>query len=434
MSLAVRKGEYAPEQYAEYLEKHYRRNLVANVLDVGFFQFSMSVVSVNVVLPAFLKTLGASNLLFSFLIAGYNICWFLPQLFMSFYVEGLYRKKPYVLTLGVFQRIPWLVLGVLTLAMQPGRPEPVIVMFFMLFITAFLAGGFNSTAWADMIAKAVPQRIRGRFMGIINLVGSGLAVAGGLIVKYVMENDRFPYPRNYSILFFICFAISVVSFAAFALNREPLVPLARRETSLGAYFRSLPGILRRDRNFTLFVFSRALGYANVMGVAFYMVYAMKRFGLDDSVSGDFVLASTLATVAASAALGHFADKIGHKANLVVSQFFYMAAAAAAMAAKEAWVMYLVFVFISIGLSAFMISMNNIIFEFAPEGKRPTYLGLSGTISAPFILLFSFLGARLADRSYTSAIGLSIIILAVSTAMLLFFVKEPRKGRGEVISS
>jgi MFS family permease len=433
VSSSVRKGEYAPEQYAEYLEKHYRRNLVANVLDVGFFQFSMSVVSVNVVLPAFLKTLGASNLLFSFLIAGYNICWFLPQLFMSFYVEGLYRKKPYVLVLGVFQRVPWLALGVLTLVMLPGSPEPVIIMFFLLFITAFLAGGFNSTAWAEMIAKAIPQRIRGLFMGIINLVGSGLAVAGGFMVKYVMENERFPYPQNYAILFFICFAILVVSFAAFALNREPLVPLARRETSLKAYFKSLPGILRRDRNFTLFVFSRALGYANVMGVAFYMVYAMKRFSLDDSVSGNFVLASTLATVAASAALGRFADKMGHKANLVVSQSFYMAAAAAALLAKEAWMMYFVFVFISIGLSSFMISMNNIIFEFAPESKRPTYLGLSGTISAPFILLFSFLGAKLADMSYKAPIGASIVLIALSTAILVFFVKEPRKVRRDVIS-
>ena len=433
MSFSVRKGEFAPDQYAEYLEKHYRRNLVVNVLDVGFFQFSLSVVSVNVVLPAFLKTLGASNMLFIFLIAAYNICWFLPQLFMSFYVEGLYRKKPYVLVLGVFQRVPWLVLGLMTLVMLPGSPEAVIIMFFLLFITAFLAGGFNSTAWAEMIAKAVPQRIRGLFMGIVNLVGSGLAVAGGVIVKYVMEGDRFPYPQNYAVLFFLCFAILVVSFAAFALNREPLVPLARRETSLKAYFKSLPGILRQDRNFTLFVFSRALGYANIMGVAFYMVYAMKRFSLDDSVAGDFVLASTLAIVATSAALGRFADKMGHKANLVVSQLFYIGAAVAALLAEEAWMIYSVFVFISIGLSAFMISMNNIIFEFAPEGKRPTYLGLSGTISAPFILFFLFLGGKLADRSYTAPICVSIVFMAVSTAILVFLVKEPRKVRRDVIS-
>lgn len=45
MSLSFRKNEIPPEKYDEYLRSGYRRNFVVNTLDMSFFQFGWSAIS-----------------------------------------------------------------------------------------------------------------------------------------------------------------------------------------------------------------------------------------------------------------------------------------------------------------------------------------------------------------------------------------------------
>jgi len=426
----VRKREYHPKEYAEYLDKHYRHNIVVNILDIGFFQFSMSLVSAGIILPAFALRLDASNMVIGFLPALMRIGWLLPQLFVSYFIEGLLRKKPMVLFMGIFQRLPWFLLGLFTLQFAIGSPRTLLILFIIFLSITTFAGGINATAWGDMIAKAIPRRLRGRFMGYVNLIGNALAVFGGLTVKFIMESGRFAYPANYALLFFGAFFLLAVSFYFFYLNREPILLPSPREKSFAEYFRNIPLILKKDHNFFLFICARILGLSNVMGLAFFMTYSMKRFGLNDAVTGNFVLISTIATMAASPILGLVADRKGHKNNLIISRLLYIIAVLIAMTARQWQMMYLVFVFIAMNISANMISMNNIVFEFAPEGRRPTYMGLAATLSAPFILLFSFLGGKLAG---SSVFGLylpflvSMLFNIVSMIILAVWVKEPKKG-------
>jgi len=419
------------EVFQKFVKKNARHNFLVNLLDISFFQFGINVVSLTIVLPAFALQLGASNLAIGFIPAIMQLGWFLPQLFSSFFVEGIYRKKTFLLIVSLFQRLPWLGIGVSTLLLADSHPTAALGMFFLLYCIAAGSGGVAGPAWGEIIAKAIPGHIRGQFFGYANLAGNALAVLSGLIVKFVMEGDRFSYPINYSLLFFCGGGILFISYFFFSLNREPLVPAVKQEKHLLNYFRNVPEILKNNSNFAWLIISRILGHSNLLSLGFLMPFAMKRFDLTDSITGNFVLVSTLATMVISPVLGKVADQLGHKFVLIFSRFSFIGCIIFAVFAQNSWMMMVSFGLLAISMSAFMISMMNIVIEFSPENKRPTYLGLAGTLPAPFMLLFAFMGGVLADLTswgYLLPFWISLILNVISAFILIVFVRDPRTSK------
>ncbi len=423
----LKKNEYHPDQYAEYLANHHRHNAAVNILDWGFYMFGMSLVSAAVVLPAFLKRLGASDIVIGLLPAVLLIGISLPQVFMSFHVEGKLRVKPWCLLMGIIQRLPWLAMGFFTLLLAESNPGLLIWLFVICYLITSLAYGFAATAHGELIGKAIPPRRRGMFMGLGTVLSNAFGIIGGLYVKLVMESGYFSYPTTYVVLLFSCSALLWISYAFFAMNREPLLWPNRTERNLRSYFRSLPRILRNDHSFRRFIIAQIFGTGRVMGMAFFMVYAVERFDLSDTVTGNFVMTSTAAALLAALFLGMLSDRFGHKMNIALSQVLFAAATLAAIFAWNWRVMYLVFALMAMSIAAQWVSERNIIYQFAPEGKRPTYLALAATLLAPFILGFSLLGGWLAEHSgwgYHAPFTAVVVLNLVSLGIIVFGVKVP----------
>ncbi len=423
----LRKNEYHPDQYSEYLANHHQHNMVVNTLDVSLYMFGLSMVSASVVLPAFALRLGASDIVIGLLPAVMILGYSLPQVAVSFFVEGRLRHKPWCLLLGIPQRVPWLAMGVLTVLFADTRPGLLLVMFLICFFIANLSFGFSNPAWGELIAKSIPANRRGTFMALVTVLGNGLGFLGGVIVKFVMESGYFHYPNTYAVLFFSTSAVLWVSFAVFMRNREPLLWPARKEKDLASYFRSLPRILRNDRGFRRFILSSALGTSKVMGMAFFMAHALKRFDLPDAVAGNFVMTYTAAMLLTAPLLGWLGNRFGHKPNVALSFGFYAAAASLAMLAWNERLMYAVFALMAASMAAHMVGRHNIIYQFSPEGKRPTYLALAGTLTAPFVLGFALLGGYLAETSsfgYHGPFAVSVALNLGALGILVFGVKVP----------
>ena len=160
-----------------------------------------------------------------------------------------------------------------------------------------------------------------------------------------------------------------------------------------------------------------------------MVHAIEKFNLSSAVSGNFIIAATIATMSSSLLFGYLGNRFGHKVNLVLSFIFYIMAAISAIIAREWYMMYPVFIFLALSICSFLVSRMVFILEFAPENKRPTYIGLAGLIVAPFHIIFALTGGILADLtslSYSLAFIVSIALQAAGLIILIFFVKDPRR--------
>jgi MFS family permease len=383
-----------------------RWNFLINLIDVGMFVFGMSLISSNVIIPKFLQNLGAPVAMVAVLPALQILANRLPQMTTSYLAERQPYQKPYIMVSGLMQRFPWMVIGVLALAagLPPAAWLPAGVM--VCFLSAQLAFGLTAPLWSELIAKAIPATRRGVFMGLCTTVSNGLGVLGGLAVTLVLVHPRLPFPRNYAVLFLAASAFLWASYVFFALNRET-ASVPHPHTGLRAYITALPGVLRGDPKFRRLLAYLALSYAHVVGVGLFVPFGKEVYGLTDGSVGPLTITATATTLVASPLLGFLADRHGHRLNLWIAMLVYIAAMCCALLVRHPAALYVVMALLALTQASYMISTTNYVYELSPEGRRPTYVALAGTLPAPFVLLFSLGGAWLATHvSYAVAFAAS----------------------------
>jgi len=91
--------------------------------------------------------------------------------------------------------------------------------------------------------------------------------------------------------------------------------------------------------------------------------------------------------------------------------------------------YVIFAIIGASISADIISRLSIVLEFSKPEERPTYIGLTNTIRAPFSAIAPIIGGLLSDRYQKSFVFLLTgAIVSIGLIVLITLVKEPRSQR------
>jgi MFS family permease len=66
-------------------------------------------------------------------------------------------------------------------------------------------------------------------------------------------------------------------------------------------------------------------------------------------------------------------------------------------------------------------------EFGSEKDRPTYIGMSGTLTGPFFLVAPIVGGSIIQLwGYKSMFLVALILAVFAFAIIKYLVKDPRK--------
>ncbi len=133
-----------------------------------------------------------------------------------------------------------------------------------------------------------------------------------------------------------------------------------------------------------------------MGFAFYIVYGLRRFGMSDLTAGLLTAAVTITSTIANAVMGWLGDRLGHRAMLIAGSIAVTLSSLIAWGAPSLNWMYLVFILSGLANVAYWTIGMAITTEFGTEETRPTYIGLSNTLVAPFTIIAPLLGGWIAD--------------------------------------
>jgi len=417
------------QRFESEVRQNFRWNFLVSMLDLSLYSFGMGFVAAATVLPAFLRHLTSSSVIIGLLPSVGLWANTLPQIFIAKRMERLGVNKPLVVVFGFGERFYWLLLAVATLLLY-NSPMLCLTAFFIIYATGNLSTGTATTPWWSMITKIMAQK-RGFFYGVSSFVGGFLGVIGAMVSRQVL--DYYTYPYSYVLCFLMAFTFTFISWIFLTLTREPAYPVHKEQSSLKDYFWRLPGVFRRDRNFTLFMLATILTSFSNMATAFYTVYAMDRIHLSDSDVALFTILLLGSRMAVSPILGYFGDRMGYKLFLELGVASAVFTTIIAALADSKLPFYLVFILMGFSISAEMVCQMSIVPDFCTPEERPIYLGLTSTLKAPFVAVTPILGGLIASRLSYPPVFLLTAVFVSSGLSLLHLVKEPHVKKHSVNS-
>jgi MFS family permease len=409
------------------VRKHLRHNVVVNLLDGGFFGLGWGFGSIGTILPLFFARMTDSALLIGLIPALHAVGWQLPQLFMANSVSRLRRYKPMVMWITINERVPYLGLALVAWLLAALGNRLALVLAFILLMWQGFGAGFTANAWQSMIAKIIPPDSRGTFFGaqgaFANILMSLSAVAAG----YILE--RYDSHLDFTLCFLLTAAGMGISLLFLGLTREPadeskIIPERQASPWKGGW-----EILRRDRNFAAYLAVRLLSQFATMGFAFYILYGLRRFGMDEVTAGLLTAALTVTQTAANVVMGWLGDRFGHRSMLVAGSLAVTVSSLIAWGAPSIGWLYPVFILAGLANVAYWTTGMAITVEFGSEETRPTYIGLSNTLVAPATFLAPLIGGWIADAvSFQATFMVSAVGGLVIAGLLLWLVRDPRPRR------
>ncbi|MBL8097500.1 MAG: MFS transporter, partial [Anaerolineales bacterium] len=334
-------------------------------------------------------------------------------------------KKVFPVHYGFFlQRLPILLLAPTAYLLATSQPTAALIVFMVLYAWYTIGSGVQTVGWQDMIAKIFPADRRGRFFGITNFVGNAAGILGALAVPVIL--DRFGFPLGFVIAFALASFLILLSWIALALTREPAIASTRPAVSQAEFLRSLPDVLRRDRNFRQYLLAAIVFYLSGMATSFLAVHAVQQWNLSDAEAGGFTIAMQIGLAAANLFFGFLSDRTGHKLSLEICSLLSLTSLVLAfLAPSPAW-FYVVFFLRGAVNAGTFISGISIVYEFADDSNRATYIGLSNTIPGVAGAVAPLVGGWLAGGlGYPVMFALSAVVGVTSWALLHFSVRDPR---------
>jgi len=375
---------------------------------------ALTFVSVSSVLPAFARELTSSEPLIGLTSTIFYGGWNLPQIFIGRMIAGKPRKKPYLM-FGLVGRVAFWVLG-LALWLQPEmRPSAALLLLYVCLGAWIVTDAVVSLAWADIVGRAIPTDRRGSMMGLGQCLAGICGIGAGVLIGAILGSPRYPFPRNYALLFILAAAFFMPGIIALASLREPAAVPAGPSASTrprGHWLRAIAS----DRTFRRFVACRMLlGVANI-ALPFYVGHAQDVLNLPPRTIGTFVIAQTIASVVSSLALGLVSDRWGSRRAIHIGSFAATAAPLFALVAHltASPILTLAYpvIFVALGISnsAVWSGFFNYLISSAPEDDRATYVGLANTITGLVTLAPVLGGALLGATSYPVLFALTGVIV------------------------
>ena len=396
-----------------------------HLMDGSIYVLGMSLVSVQTILPIFIKELGGSPLSIGSVQVLWTIGQNIPSVFVAHYLHRRILFKPPMVFWGLMHRCMLLVCGIAAFFLIGRIPAEAAVPLFLFLIFLIPAiGGLSGLPWFQVFTKTVPVKLRGRLMGIRQLLGSAAGAIGGSLISLVLYAVVFP--ANFAVLFCGAFFFTMISFNFLVRVVEQPSVIEEKEGPWLSIITEARRIIGSDRNFRHFLFADAFTLMSLAASSFYAVYAVEKFSLPPSYAGTFTAIMMITNVAANIIFGIIADSYGHKVNLLAFALCSAFAGLFAIISTNILMYGLVFFFLACATQIQAISRLPFVAEMCRENERPVYVGIVNTVTAPTVFIGLVFGWFVPRIGYAS-IFIITSLLAVNSFLILYRkVSEPRK--------
>ncbi|MBI5828697.1 MAG: 5'/3'-nucleotidase SurE, partial [Chloroflexi bacterium] len=228
------------------------RNFKLGVLNGLLFAVAETLMDPTLVLVAFVTHLSGSALLLGLVVPLRDGSWFLPQLWVSSYLQSWPRKLKLYRYMAALRFAVWsgLVLAVFFVK----DPRWLLLMFFVFFGVGAVASGISGLPFLEVVGKTIPPKKLGLFFAWRQALGGLAGIVGSLVVGWMLAaGSPLAFPYNYGVLLGLGVILVAGGLAAFGNVSEPEDTATRPATSVLSQIRRGAQAFRSDGNFRYFI-------------------------------------------------------------------------------------------------------------------------------------------------------------------------------------
>ena len=407
-----------------------RRAFAVFLADYVSYGVAMSAISMTTYLPLFLRTHGASEIVIG-LIPAVFAAGRMTGLLAAPLLESRLLIRRWMVTVMVSERLPLVLCGLWILTSQSARPQVVVAGVLVLWTIYTAINGWASTAWGAFVARCLDRRRRGALIGL----GSTLSALSGLAVVPVvgLAITHFGLARGYGLAFIGGGLLLASSCLLFLRVGEEPNPDVKARVGLASYLKQMGPVLRGDGRFRWFLSAMTLWLMGSTGIAYFTVYAMKRFAAGPSVVMGYTLAMSAGAGIAGLVAGRMAERIGFVRIFTGGMVLTSVSMLIACVAPTAPWMHAVFAVAGAGITASWMSVINLPLELADRPNIPTYYAVASLVRGPAGALAPIAAGLYLERfPYPPLFAFCAVVSLLAAVLLISFVSEPQgDNSGEV---
>ena len=380
------------------------------------------------VMPKMVEQLGGRSAIIAIMPVLLPAAFAMAGLFVSPLVERLTHFKPWVMTFGLLQRLPYLITGLLLWLVQDAGPWllPVVVL---TPVISGLIGGVGVVAWMEMVTRMVPERVRAAGWAARYITQACIGMGAGAVIHETLTH--LPGQRGYALLHLIAFGFLFLSWLSQLFMRE--LPAAHHyhphPGSYWSYLRNLPGLLMAQPQLLKLIAARFTGMGYLMVVSFLTLHALHSTGRPEADEGHFVSFQNIGTILGSLLAAWLGYHCGGKVLMIISRLVCVALCLWASLTHSFSGFTAAYFILGFGLFLDRVGDLTLTAELCPPERRSTLQAVLGFCNVWSLLLATSLGGVIFSLSGSFyLVACLAAILSLVSILILRGIPEPRVQR------
>ncbi|MDY8108415.1 MFS transporter permease [Fulvimarina sp. 2208YS6-2-32] len=383
----------------------------------------------KLILPWLLQSVGAPGAAIGLLVPIRESLALLPQIFTAHHVRAMPRRK-WIWSLGsAIEAAAIFAMAACLVAFEGAVAGWSVAAFLALFA---LGRSLASVSYKDVLGKTISKTRRGAITGMAGSIAAALVLVYGAALAL----DVLPLDRT---VLLVGLGIGGALFAAAAFSFTMLAEEAGANEGGESGLKAILDNGRRawaDRQFRLFVTTRALLTATAVAPPYLLLSAGENGGEALGTLGSFVLASSLAAIVGSSVWGWLSDR-SSRAVLICSAMagFVVLAVSSGLALAEAtralWPIAAPFALFCLMLAYQGVRQGRSIHltDMARPEDRAVYTAVSNTIIGAVLLAMGAFGL-LADRLGTPCVLAAFAVLCLGATVTAARLEDVQQDAGD----
>ncbi|HYF37084.1 MAG TPA: MFS transporter [Prosthecobacter sp.] len=403
-----------------------RRNFICHCLEGGLYMGGTAFLSPESVMPKMVQSLGGAAWIIAVMPVLLPASFACAGIFVSPVVERLHRFKPWVLTFGFLQRLPYLITG-LILLWAKDIEGALLAIVVLTPVVSGLLGGVTVVAWMEMVTRMLPPRVRPAGWSARYILQAGIALLAGTVIHQTLTH--MPGRVGYAWLHLMTFTLLFISWLSqLPMKEQPeLHPQpAHHGTPYRRYLASLPRLVFSQPYLLKFVLARFTGTGYLMLVSFLTIHALHVTGRPEADEGHFVSWQAIGTVLGSLLAAWLGYRSGGKVLMQASRIICIILSVW-VATTGSFPGFLIGYFV-LGFGLFLDRVGDLTLaaELCPLERRSTFQAMLSFCNAfAFLSATSFGGLIYAFTGSFHMVAIAAGSFAVLSMIVLHYIPEPR---------